>query len=330
MNTAAEQSKEQPSEERTDSNVDTDDLETEESALPEARVLSDGSVIIHPKIGNDHTRSVILVHDVLDNAVGWANEFVAAKLNDETIMSIFPGTTWCFPEVEYPWLTQDMGSDMSEKDVDMVDLWTVYSENVELEKELEILESLYRMLQPIQRMVDSESKLVGIQNVFIGGLEDGATAALHLFLASLGNQGGAMGGFIGMNGVLPFHREVISLIDEIPEVEDFSRDEYIDIQIHNLKEVVTFMRDTLALPPARTIDRTFACLGIPIFLGGIMIHPDNLERREGREDMIEILRHLRCFHPIYLTNDCKDPNLDGQDEGLVNYLRKAGSIRVPG
>ncbi|TGO10479.1 hypothetical protein BTUL_0134g00310 [Botrytis tulipae] len=330
MNSVAEQSNEQPSEEREDSNVDTDDLETEESALLVVEKLADGSVIIPRKIGNDHTRSVILVHDVFDTAADWANEFMAAKPNDETIMSIFPGTTWCFPEVDYPWLTQDMESDMSETSVEMVDFWTLYSDTVQSERRIEILESLYGMLQPIQRMIDRESKLVGIQNVFIGGLEDGATAALHLFLASLGNQGGAMGGFIGMNGMLPFHWDVMSLIDETPNFEDLSRDEYIDQQMHNLKKVVTFMRDTLALPPARTIDRTFACLGIPIFLGSMMTDPDNLERREDREAMIEILRHFRCFHPIYFTNDYKNPDLDGQVEGFVNYLRKTDSIRVPG
>ncbi|KAF7882213.1 hypothetical protein EAF00_011729 [Botryotinia globosa] len=330
MNTAAEQSNAQPSEERNDSEVDTDDLETEESALLVVGKSADGSVIIPHKIGNDHTRSVILVHDIFDTAASWANEFVAARLNDETIMSMFPGTTWCFPEVVYPWLKEGMESHRSSTSVEMVDFWTVYSNTVQSERRLEILASLYGMLQPVQQMVDRESKAVGIQNVFIGGLEDGATATMQLFLASLGNQGGAMGGFIGMNGVLPFHWDIFSMIDETPNFEDLSQDEFIDKQIHDLRKVVAFMRDTLALPPEKTIDRTFACLGIPIFLGSMMTDPDDLERRDDREDMIEILRHFRCFHPIYFTNDFRSPDLAGQVEGFVNYLRKTDPVRVPG
>lgn len=323
MNAAAEQSNEQPSEERKDSKVDADDVEIEKITHP------DGSVTIPRKTGAYHTRSVILVHDVFDTAAEWAQEFSDVRHNGESIMSIFPGTNWCFPEVKYPWLTQDMGSDISETSVEMVDFWILYSDTVQNGRRLEILESLSRMLKPIQRLVNRESNLVGIQNVFIGGLEDGATAALHLFLAGLGNQGGGMGGFIGMNGMLPFHLEITSLMDGLPNFEDLSLDEYIDKQIQNLKNVVTFMRKTLDLPPARTIDRTFACLGVPIFLGSIMIDPADLERMDMREDMIEILRRFRCFHPIYFTNDCKDPNLYGQVEGLVEYLRKAGSIRIP-
>ncbi|TGO53926.1 hypothetical protein BCON_0115g00090 [Botryotinia convoluta] len=330
MNTAAEQSNEQPSEERKDSKVDTDDIKTEEFTRPEAEVYPDGSVTIPRKIGTYHTRSVILVHDVFDNAVGWAREFMEARLNGETIMSIFPGTNWCFPEIDYPWLVQDIESDTSDTTDDMVDLWSAYSDTVQMEKRLEILEALCQMLEPIQQLVDRESNLVGIRNVFIGGLSDGATAALHLFLASQANQGGGIGGFIGMNAVLPFHSEVKLLIDTTPSFEDLSLEEYIDKQIQNLKDVVNFMRNTLDLPPAGTFDRTFAYLGNPIFLGSIMADPADLELRQKREDMIEILRRLRCFHPIYYTNDCKEPDLDGQVEGLVEYLQMTGSIRVSG
>ncbi|KAF5872178.1 uncharacterized protein Bfra_005532 [Botrytis fragariae] len=307
MNTAAKQPNEQPSEERKDSKVDTDDIKTEESTRPEAKLYPDGSVTIPRKIGTYHTRSVILVHDVFDDAAGWAKEFMEARLNGETIMSIFPGTNWCFPEIYYPWLVQDIESEKSDATDDMVDLWSAYSDTVQMEKRLEILETLGQMLEPIRQLVDRESNLVGIRNVFIGGLADGATAALHLFLASQGNQGGGMGGFIGMNAVLPFHSEFKPLIDTAPNLEDLSLEEYIDKQIQNLKAV-----------------------GNPIFLGSIMSDPANLELRQKREDMIEILRRLRCFHPIYFTNDYKEPDLDGQVEGLVEYLRMTGSIRVPG
>ncbi|KAF7903784.1 uncharacterized protein EAF01_006833 [Botrytis porri] len=330
MNAAAEQSNEQPSEERKDSKVDENDIKTEESTRLGAQVYPDGSVIIPRKIGTYHTRSVILVHDVFDTAVGWAKEFMEARLNGETIMSIFPGTNWCFPEVDYPWLVQDIESDTSDPTDEMVDLWTAYSETVQSEERLDILEALGQMMEPIQQLVDRESNLVGIQNVFIGGLSDGATAALHLFLASQGNHGGGMGGFIGMNGVLPFHAQVKLRMDTTPNLEDLSLEEYTDKQMQIFNDVVSFMRNTLDLPPGRRFDRTFAHLGNPIFLGSIMTDPADLELRQIREDMIETLRRFRCFHPIYFTNDCKEPDLDGQVEGLVEYLRTTGSIRVPG
>lgn len=248
-------------------------------------------------------------------------------------MSIFPGTNWYFPEIDYPWLVQDIESETSETSDtadDMVDLWTAYSDTFQQEKRLEIRKELCQMLKPIQQFVKRESNLVGIRNVFIGGLADGATAALHLFLASQANQGGGIGGFIGMNGVLPFYSQVKLLIDVTTSFEDLPLEDYVNKQIQNLTDVVSFMRETLGLPPAGKFDRTIAYLGNPIFLGSVMTDPADLGLRQKREDMIEILRRLRCFHPIYYTNECKEPDLDGQVEGLVEYLQMTGSIRVPG
>ncbi|KAF7861734.1 uncharacterized protein EAF02_010688 [Botrytis sinoallii] len=327
MDTAAEQTNEQPPEVRKDSKVDTDDIKTEESTLPEGYVYPDGSVTIPRKTGTYHTRSVILLHDVFNSAEGWAEEFMGARLNGETIMSIFPGTNWCFPDIDYPWLVQDIESETTD---DMVDLWSAFSATDQEGERLKILGALFQILKPIQQLVERESDLVGIRNVFIGGLADGATAAMHLFLINQVNQGGGMGGFIGMNGVLPFQSEIKPLIDKPPNFEELSLEEYIDEQIQNLEKVVTFMRNTLGLPAVGTFDRTIAYLGNPIFLGSIMTRPAELELRQKREDMIEILRRLRCFHPIYFTNDFKEPDLAGQVESLVDYLRMTGSIRVPG
>ncbi|KAF7917767.1 hypothetical protein BELL_0204g00140 [Botrytis elliptica] len=330
MDTAAEQTNEQPREERKDSKVDTDDIKTEESTLLEGYVCPDGSVTIPRKTGTYHTRSVILLHGVFDSAEGWAEEFMRARLNGETIMSIFPGTNWCFPDIDYPWLVQDIGSETRKTTDNMVDLWSAFSATDQEGERLKILGGLVQILKPIQQLVERGSDLVGIRNVFIGGLADGATAAMHLFLIYQVDQDGGMGGFIGMNGVLPFQSEIKPLIDKPPKFEKLSLEEYIDEQILNLEKVVTFMRNTLGLPAVGTFDRTIAYLGNPIFLGSIMTRPDELELRQKREDMIEILRRLRCFHPIYFTNDFKGPDLAGQVEGLVDYLRMTGSIRVPG
>ncbi|TEY68528.1 hypothetical protein BOTCAL_0118g00270 [Botryotinia calthae] len=329
MNRAAEQSNEQPSE-RKDSKVDTDDAKTEESTPPEPDVYPDGSVRIPRKTGTYHTRSVILVHDVYDDAVGWAGEFMEARLNGETIMSIFPGTNWCFPEIDYPWSVQDIESETSDTADNLVDLWSAYSDTFQQEKRLEISKELCQMLKPIQQFVKRESNLVGIRNVFIGGLEDGATAALHLFLASQADQGGGIGGFIGMNAVLPFYSQVKLLIDMTPSFGDLPLEDYVNKQIKNLTDVVSLMRETLGLPPVGKFDRTIAYLGNPVFLGSVMTDPADLELRQKREDMIEILRRLRCFHPIYYTSECKEPDLGGQVEGLVEYLQMTGSTRVPG
>ncbi|KAM0145384.1 hypothetical protein ACHAP3_000511 [Botrytis cinerea] len=330
MNRAAEQANGQPSEERKDSKVDTDDVKTTESTPPEPDVYPDGSVRIPRKPGTYHTRSVILLHDVHDDAVGFAGELMAARLNGETIMSIFPGTNWCFPEINYPWSVQDIESETSDTADDLVDLWAAYSDTFQQEKRLEIRKELCRMLKPIQQFVQRESNLVGIRNVFIGGLEDGATAALHLFLASQADQGGGIGGFMGMNAVLPFCSQVKLLIDMTPSSGDLPLEDHVNKQIKNLADVVSLMRETLGLPTVGKFDRVIAYLGNPIFLGSVMTDPADLELRQKREDMIEILRHLRCFHPIYYTNECKEPDLGGQVEGLVEYLQMTGSIRVPG
>ncbi|KAF7947411.1 hypothetical protein EAE96_008499 [Botrytis aclada] len=330
MDIAAEQSNGQPSEERKDSGVDTDDIKTEEFTSLDVELSPDGSVTIPREIGTYHTRSVILVHDVFDDAAGWTREFVDARHNGETLMSIFPGTNWCFPQIDYPWLVRDLESETSDPTDEMIDSWSAYTETDDLEERVQIAFELGKMLHPIQQLIERESNLLGIRNVFIGGISDGATAALQLFLASQANQGGGLGGFIGMNAVLPFHSVVKVLVDPTANLEDLSLEEYIDRQMESLENVVSLMRINLDLPPAGTFDRSFTYLGTPIFLGSIMTNPADVELKDKRDDMIDILRRLRCFHPIYYTDDFKEPNLDGQVEGLVEYLQMTGSIRVPG
>ncbi|KAL4930692.1 alpha/beta hydrolase [Aspergillus undulatus] len=129
----------------------------------------------------------------------------------------------------------------------------------------------------------------GYRRVIVGGLSQGCVAVMFCLLGGFeGSEGGMvsrLGGFVGMNGWLPFEREIARILDmenleqeEKDENEDeddpFARDSDDaegDTGLSPRIQALNHMRDLLDLPPIRGVQsegkEPVARLATPVSLG---------------------------------------------------------------
>lgn len=165
-------------------------------------------------------------------------------------------------------------------------------------------EGLRETREFLKAIVDEEVNLLGVENVFIGGLSQGCAMALH-FLLSYQNSiadlevGTALGGFIGMSGWLPFAKYVEQLLespfghsdDEAENDGDpfATADAEPSPSPSSTTEVCNFIRDNMDLPPiSRSHPPTF--LNTPVFLGHGM--DDNKVKIAKGRQVAQVLRRL--------------------------------------
>lgn len=389
-------------------------------ANEEFDVEENGSAsLLSEKVKTHHTRSIILVHDIGDNALEFGDQFLGHKMNGRSIVDIYPCTKWCFPQINYLWSNETnkkiadlwaayreschpMDSarilkaikqiDPSENYAKMVNLWAMYddprsshekirveirelslkannpkihdlwfmfestldpaqglhilaeirqillnpkrAENTDLwtatfdmdaDEKTIAYAKLKQMLQPLRETVKREMDLVGPQNVFIGGLFAGATAALHVLGSYHGRRG--LGGFIGLGGKLPFHRDISAIIEhELTTAKTAPLEEFLTRENLQMK-VANFFRHTLNMPK---IDTGECCPGIcqtPMFLGGQMAYGPDRERDALRVIMIDLLTSLGIIYPIQSTAEYLGPDFRVQMEFIVEFLEIAGCVR---
>jgi len=69
-------------------------------------------------------------------------------------------------------------------------------------------EGLYESAVFVYGLIKNEAKAVGIGNVTIGGLSQGCAMAFHILMSFDVEGHGRLGGFVGMSGWLPFHKQL--------------------------------------------------------------------------------------------------------------------------
>ncbi|QSZ30197.1 hypothetical protein DSL72_004717 [Monilinia vaccinii-corymbosi] len=261
-----------------------------------------------------------MVHDFGRDGVSFGKDFLEAIIDGATIVARYPLTRWCFPTLNYPTALYATAKEMKGN------LWLAYERSTALEERTSILEEICRLLQPLLDIVEEEVKLVGPQNVFIGGISAGCTAALHVFLSFQSNRySGSLGGFIGLGGMIPFPRDIQSLIRDTPLFRP-SVHEIPQASLTLGLKVVNLIRASLNLPRLGKFDYSPSCLRSPMLIGTTPNLRYNSELDAQWHTMIACLQRMGFLHPIWCNSD-HDPDFASQMEGIIKFLEVAGCIK---
>ncbi len=113
----------------------------------------------------------------------------------------------------------------------------------------------------IHSLIDKESEVIPLKNIFLGGFSQGSAMALYALLAYRSeSREGCLGGFVGLSGWLPLRKSLDGLIEFYADESRDDRDEY-DINV----QISTSLRNQIGLPPTGASMPQYA--QIPIFLG---------------------------------------------------------------
>jgi predicted esterase len=146
------------------------------------------------------------------------------------------------------------------------DIWEIGDEDTEEREQVQV-EGLGETGEFIRGLIEEEGRLVGSENVVLGGLSQGCAAALHslLGLESQGKEGKQLlGGFVGMSGWLPFRGRLETILDSEGDGEDdpFAGDDVEDEDVEI--QPAHFMGDVMDLSPNFS---SLPSLCTPVFMG---------------------------------------------------------------
>ena len=214
-----------------------------------------------------HTHTFLLLHGRGSNAHEFGFDFIASRTSSGKMLpQLFPGMKFIFPTAKkrravaynravinqwfdnYP--VEGLG-DLSEP------------------QDLQV-EGLGESGVFVRQIILEEAKAVTLENVIVGGLSQGCAMALHVLLSFESDvvEDGALGGFVGMSGWLPFQKSLAAIIrpthDDAGADDPFERGETHDNQSVGVR-IMNFVRENMDLPPITT--DLPACLQTPVFLG---------------------------------------------------------------
>ncbi|KAK8251745.1 phospholipase/Carboxylesterase [Phyllosticta capitalensis] len=152
---------------------------------------------ITPRATHSHTHTVIFLHGRDSVAPEFAKElFESQASNDQTLLEIFPGFKWVFPESGLQKLAR-FGIEMSQ----WFDIWSL--EDTEERKDTQRA-GLFQSIGLILKIIDREATLVGMDKIILAGISQGCATAIHTLL-----QGERkVGAFIGISSWLPLEAEI--------------------------------------------------------------------------------------------------------------------------
>ncbi|EEP78477.1 predicted protein [Uncinocarpus reesii 1704] len=223
-----------------------------------------------------HTHSIILLHGRGGNGRDFGVELLTTKLlSSGTLTQCFPSTKFIFPTAKLRRSTQFKRIPIAQ----WFDLTNLGTENERRDIQHE---GLRESSQFIHRLIDEEAALVGIRNVVVGGLSQGAAQALHVLMSYDDGGKGGLGGYVGMSGWLPFQKEMAELANEPSQNGDgvqpedlFERDADASRQQNRFDDrnialgvrAVDFSRQcVLDIEPLPPRDTPPGCLSTPIWL----------------------------------------------------------------
>ncbi|KAF2143193.1 uncharacterized protein K452DRAFT_325823 [Aplosporella prunicola CBS 121167] len=165
-------------------------------------------LVINPTSGT-HTHSIILLHGRGSNASRFGLELLKARTSatgtptpgsnsdSKTLAQHFPSAKFIFPTAK-----KRRSTTMKRIPINQ------WFDNTSLTDPSQRPELQYDGLREtsafVHVLIEKEAALVGVQNVVVGGLSQGCAAALHVLLNYHCQNKGALAGFVGMSGWLPF------------------------------------------------------------------------------------------------------------------------------
>ncbi|TVY82782.1 Acyl-protein thioesterase [Lachnellula suecica] len=144
-----------------------------------------------------HTHTIIFLHGRDSTGTEFAAEFFESQASDDlTLPEIFPTTRWVFPTSRIR-PSARFQVPMSQ----WFDMWSV--ENHSEKNEIQI-EGLRESVDEILNLIRTETVLVPLDRIILGGISQGCATAIHTLLSG----GVRLGGFIGLSSWLPFEPEI--------------------------------------------------------------------------------------------------------------------------
>lgn len=153
-----------------------------------------------------HARSMIVLHGRGDNAYNFATMFLSLDLPNAsmTLPEIFPDTKFIFPTSRLRRATSITRTKIAQ----WFDIYTL--EDPDQRQELQH-DGLHDSTMFVHDIIRQEAKVVGLENVVLGGLSQGCALGLHVLMSFDGESGQHLGGFFGMSGWLPFAKQLEAL-----------------------------------------------------------------------------------------------------------------------
>uniref|UniRef100_A0A093V817 Acyl-protein thioesterase 1 n=1 Tax=Talaromyces marneffei PM1 TaxID=1077442 RepID=A0A093V817_TALMA len=184
----------------------------------------------------DHETTVIFLHDRNSTGPELADYFArSADTSGKSLYNHFPSTRWVFPSARaghFYW-TQADRRQLSQSKKDSITEWFELGslENVQLESPGQ-LTTLQESATYILRIIDDEIariKRVGgsSQKIFLAGIGQGAALGLVVLLCTHHE----LGGFVGMDGWMPFAETLSNLLEQnqIDEAGGFIKLRFIGV-----------------------------------------------------------------------------------------------------
>lgn len=231
-------------------------------------------IIIHPQT-LPHKQTFILLHGRGSSASKFAPPLLASPIviagseSEKTLPDIFPHAKFVFLTASRRRATLYKRSVINQ----WFDCWEIAAQG---EREELQVDGLRESTGYIHGVIREEARVLGgTENIILGGLSQGCAASVVALL--LWDGEGALGGFVGMCGRLPFRRQLEDVVrgvygdgDEV-DGEDFNPfadedDEDEDDGAHTgVKGAVAYLREELDIPP--DIPTKLSFQQTPIFLG---------------------------------------------------------------
>ncbi|KAF2431705.1 alpha/beta-hydrolase [Tothia fuscella] len=132
-----------------------------------------------------HPHTIILLHGRDSTAQEFSSELFESQASDDrTLPEIFPSVKWGFPTSKLR-MSQRFQTGLSQ----WFDIWSLEDPQEKLELQVE---ELKESVEFIKSVVKEEVKIVGVENVILGGTSQGCATAIHALFH--GNM--KLGGFI--------------------------------------------------------------------------------------------------------------------------------------
>jgi predicted esterase len=180
---------------------------------------------------NEHKTTVIFLHDRNSTGPELAAYLAeSSTASGETLYQQFPSTRWVLPSARakhFYWTEEDR-QQLSQTDKDNTTEWFQLSSLTDIQlTSPQQLASLQESASYILRIIDDEIALVGgdPEKVFLAGIGQGMALGLVVLLCIHHR----LGGFVGLNGWMPFAETLSVLLErnQVAEAGGFFKSEFI-------------------------------------------------------------------------------------------------------